>query len=137
MAEYSILSRKEDWLIYKIATPARRLGGYFLDAILSFVFLVITISIFDNPATSIILLPLLWIFFWTNGTTPGKRILNMKVIDKDTKLTAGLGTMLLREIIGKAISHLIACLGFIWILIDDNHQGWHDKLVNTIVVVKY
>jgi len=97
---------------------------------------MLTISFFKSVTSLIILLPLFWGLFWANGTSPGKSILDMKVINKDTRETAGFGTMFLREIIGKAISHLIFCLGFIWILIDDKNQGWHDKLVNTIVVMK-
>jgi uncharacterized RDD family membrane protein YckC len=27
-------------------------------------------------------------------------------------------------------------LGFLWILIDKNRQGWHDKLAGSIVVLK-
>ena len=56
----------------------------------------------------------------------------MKVINKDTRVTAGFGTMFLREIIGKAISSMVLSLGFIWILLDDKNQGWHDKLLMPI-----
>ncbi len=41
--------------------------------------------------------------------------------------------MLFRELIGKIISYMIFCLGFIWILIDKDSQGWHDKLIGSIV----
>ena len=122
--------------IYTLATPARRLGGYFLDVILSLVLLGLTVSFFNNASSVIILLPIFWGVFWANGTSPGKAILDMKVINKDTRIIAGFGTMFLREIIGKFISHLVFYLGFVWILLDDKHQGWHDKFVNTIVVMK-
>ena len=42
--------------------------------------------------------------------------------------------MLIRELIGKAISGMILLLGFLWILFDQDNQGWHDKLVSTYVV---
>ena len=73
------------------------------------------------------------LIFYAQGTTPGKKILGMRVIKEDGS-TAGMGTMILREWIGKFISHLVMSLGFIWILIDTNRQGWHDKLVSTYVV---
>ncbi len=73
------------------------------------------------------------LYFYAQGTTPGKKMLGMRVIKEDGT-TAGLGTMIIREWIGKFISNLIMWLGFIWILIDNNRQGWHDKLVSTYVV---
>jgi len=112
------------------------LGGYFLDGILSFLLFVLVFALSNQAKSSIIILPIFWGVFWANGTSPGKAILDMKVINKDSRVTVGFGTMLLREIIGKAISSMVLSLGFIWILLDDNNQGWHDKLVNTIVVMK-
>jgi uncharacterized RDD family membrane protein YckC len=53
---------------------------------------------------------------------------------KETGAGAGFGTMLVREWIGKWISGLIFGLGYLWILIDKDRQGWHDKLVSTYVV---
>ena len=42
--------------------------------------------------------------------------------------------MLGREWIGKWISGLIFLLGYVWILIDKENQGWHDKILATYVV---
>jgi len=75
----------------------------------------------------------LHLFFYAKGTTPGKRMLGMRVI-RENGTTAGIGTMLLREWIGKFVSNLVMSLGFIWILIDANRQGWHDKIASTYVV---
>jgi hypothetical protein len=47
---------------------------------------------------------------------------------------AGFFRMLAREWIGKPISMVVFCLGYVWILIDQDNQGWHDKLVDTYVV---
>ena len=49
-------------------------------------------------------------------------------------MAAGFGSMLLRQWIGKRISSLVLGLGFIWILLDPDRQGWHDKLMTTYVV---
>lgn len=67
------------------------------------------------------------------GTTPGKYLLRMRVIKQDGS-SAGFLTMLCREWIGKPISGMIFSLGYIWILIDRDNQGWHDKLLGTHVV---
>jgi uncharacterized RDD family membrane protein YckC len=70
---------------------------------------------------------------FAQGTTPGKKLLGMRVIREDGR-TAGFWVMLIREWIGKWISGLLLSLGFLWILFDRENQGWHDKLVRTYVV---
>jgi uncharacterized RDD family membrane protein YckC len=70
---------------------------------------------------------------FSQGTTPGKKMLGMRVV-KESGEGAGFGVMLIREVIGKAISAAIFSLGYFWILLDRDRQGWHDKLVSTYVV---
>jgi hypothetical protein len=65
--------------------------------------------------------------------TPGKWLLNIYVIDEAGD-PAGFFRMLVREWIGKPISMFVFCLGYLWILVDQDNQGWHDKLVDTYVV---
>jgi uncharacterized RDD family membrane protein YckC len=74
------------------------------------------------------------VFFWTKSTSIGKRILRMYVVNKDTEERVGFFWMLLRETVGKFLSSLVCSLGFIWILFDDNRQGWHDKIVSSVVI---
>lgn len=74
------------------------------------------------------------IYFWSKGTSPGKASLGMYVVNRQTLQPVGFWTMLLRETLGKFLSGLILSLGYLWILLDDNKQGWHDKLVDTLVV---
>ncbi|QUH22219.1 RDD family protein [Alkaliphilus sp. B6464] len=76
------------------------------------------------------------IHFWSKSTSIGKKILGMIIVDKKTGNPIGLGRMLIREIIGKYISGFFLSLGFIWILFDDEKQGWHDKIVSTVVIDK-
>lgn len=40
----------------------------------------------------------------------------------------------LRRFLGYYVSFFSLCIGFLWILIDDRRQGWHDKLADTVVV---
>ena len=39
-----------------------------------------------------------------------------------------------REVVGKFLSGLVLCLGYLWMLWDAERQCWHDKLVGTRVV---
>ncbi len=71
---------------------------------------------------------------WTKGQTPGKRILGLRVIKLDTGQPATFWRMALRDIIGKWVSGAICYLGYFWMFLDANKQGWHDKIAGTIVV---
>ncbi len=66
--------------------------------------------------------------------TFGKSIMGIKVVD------VGGGRISLVKSMGrnlsKILSYFIFVLGFIWILFDKKHQGWHDKLNGTFVVSK-
>jgi len=75
------------------------------------------------------------LYLWSQGMSIGKWILGMQVVREDGR-PAGFGTMLVRELIGKTLSAIVFYLGFIWVLLDREHQGWHDKLVRTWVVLK-
>ena len=84
------------------------------------------------------ILPLLyfWLFTGIRGQTPGKTIFEIKVIDIHNNIP-GLGRAALREIVGKFILlfvFLITLLGFIWIAMDSEKQGWHDKIAGTYVI---
>ncbi|HSG18425.1 MAG TPA: RDD family protein [Anaerolineae bacterium] len=74
-----------------------------------------------------------YLFFWTlTGQTPGKMLLGIRVVSLD-----GSGLTLwqaLRRFIGYFLSALAIYVGYLWVLIDNRRQGWHDKLAGTIVV---
>ncbi len=74
----------------------------------------------------------LWLL--SRGMTPGKWVLNERVITKQTGAQPGLGVMLLREIIGKFVSGLFLGLGYFWAIWDKDQQAWHDKIAGTVVV---
>jgi len=73
------------------------------------------------------------LYLWTRGTTPGKKVLGMRVITADG-MPAGFFRMALRETIGKTISTLVFGLGLLSIPADKERQGWHDKMFGTWVV---
>lgn len=72
---------------------------------------------------------------FVNGSSPGKALLGMYVVRENGR-NAGFFIMLIREWLGKPLSGMLFSLGFLWILLDRDRQGWHDKLVSTYVVVK-
>jgi len=79
------------------------------------------------PAIAIIIF---WIY---KSATPGKMLLNIRIVDAITgnKPTTG-------QLIGRYFAYYISMLpffmGFLWAGIDKRKQGWHDKLAGTVVI---
>lgn len=74
-----------------------------------------------------------YLFFWTLlGQTPGKMLLGVRIVSLDgSRLTFWQS---LRRFVGYFLSALVFYIGYLWVLIDNRRQGWHDKLAGTIVV---
>ncbi len=73
---------------------------------------------------------ILWVFW--DGRTVGKKIMKIKIVTIEGKpITPGKAIL---RYLGYIISSLGAFLGFLWIIWDKNHQGWHDKIAKTLVV---
>ncbi len=70
----------------------------------------------------------------SRGQTLGKMAVKIKVQRLDGVEPVGYVQAFLREIIGKFISGLVVCLGYLWMLWDSKKQTWHDKIANTVVV---
>lgn len=67
------------------------------------------------------------------GQTAGMRILGIYIVRVDgAPFTMSQAAM--RHLIGYPLSTATFFLGFLWMLWDPRQQGWHDKLVRTIVV---
>jgi uncharacterized RDD family membrane protein YckC len=130
-----------------LASPLKRLMATILDAIIPSIMLVVLLGSaaigLDAQGTSaqgvsmlLLLVFLAWVVWcfalFARGRTPGKRLLGMTVVDEGGR-PAGFLRMLLREWLGKWVAGLVFGLGFIWILIDRERQGWHDKLMSTYV----
>ena len=73
-------------------------------------------------------------FSWLRySATPGKILLNMKIVDQRTYAKPTPKQIIIR-FFGFFISGLLFFMGFIWIAVDRNKQGWHDKWSHTMVV---
>jgi uncharacterized RDD family membrane protein YckC len=136
---------------YVIAEPSKRLIAHLIDSLLSmpaFLFIIGIIIAIVDVSLEIVYAPMLIIgmmwfvvvtsiqisYFWSKGISFGKRQMKLIAVNKTTGVKLSFGGMFLRETIGKYISGLIFSLGWIWILIDKDRQGWHDKLIGSVVV---
>lgn len=144
-----------------ISTPVKRLFAAILDMLISFAISIIVLVIVGAPlkfspimnnvsdqmfmiasfsyaAYAFLFLNsafIIQLFFWSKGTSIGKHLLKMKVVDKHSQLPISFWKMAFRELIVKYVSGLFFGLGFLWILIDSQyHQAWHDKILNTLVI---
>jgi len=73
-------------------------------------------------------------FHGSTGRTPGKMLLGLQVVSLDGSRIS-FGIAFLRSI-GYLVSSIVFCLGYIWIGFDRKKQGWHDKIANTVVIIK-
>ncbi len=95
----------------------------------------------DDPSINIVIglfgvsLSIGYAVFFTGycGQTPGKMALRIKVIRTDgSPMTYG--RAVLREVLGKFISGILLCIGYIMVAFDSQKQGLHDKIADTYVI---
>jgi uncharacterized RDD family membrane protein YckC len=73
------------------------------------------------------------VFFWLLvDKTMGQALLGLRVVRVDGR-SLKIGAAF-RRVLGMYISILPLFLGFLWVLVDDRRQGWHDKIADTVVV---
>ena len=77
-----------------------------------------------------------FLFFWVvAGFTPGMGLLGLRLVRVNGEHVP-LGRALIR-FVGYWISALFLFVGFLWILVDRRHQGWHDKLSGAVVIYSW
>ena len=102
-----------------------RFGAYLLDGLLA----IVTCGIGW----------LIWsIFMWQQGTTPGKKMVGLVIVDTATGQPAAMGKMALRELVGKLLLGSItfgitSLVSGILILVNKDRQGLWDKIAGTTV----
>jgi uncharacterized RDD family membrane protein YckC len=73
--------------------------------------------------------------FWLiAGQTLGKRVMGLRIVRTDSERLR-LGNAI-RRVLGYVVSSILF-LGFLWILLDNRRQGFHDKLAGTFVVYSW
>ncbi len=75
-------------------------------------------------------------FHATSGATLGKRLLRIRVCDKDTGATIGFGRAYVRSLVSSLLLLIVYLLpvNYLWPLWDPQKQAWHDKAVNSVVL---
>jgi uncharacterized RDD family membrane protein YckC len=66
------------------------------------------------------------------GTTIGGLVCGLKVVRRDGA-EINWDTAIVRAL-GCFLSMVVAGLGFLWIVFDEERQAWHDKIAGTLVV---
>lgn len=74
-------------------------------------------------------------FYKYKGATPGKMVLNLRVVNESTGTNIGFGTTFLREVIGKFLSSIILLLGYIMAGLRSDKRGLHDLIAGTRVIM--
>ena len=64
--------------------------------------------------------------------TLGQALLGLRVVRTDGRSLTLFPAI--KRLLGYYVSLLALFLGFLWILVDDRRQGWHDKLADTVVI---
>jgi uncharacterized RDD family membrane protein YckC len=103
-----------------------------LNSVLGFIPSTSTLLSLMVALTSLVFLQAYWITFWMlAGQTPGKRLMGLRIVTVDGgRVTIGVS---IRRLIGYYISAILF-LGFLWVLVDNRRQGFHDKLAGTYVL---
>jgi len=71
-------------------------------------------------------------FHGRTGQTLGKMCCGLKVVNTHGEVISYRRALL--RWAGYILSSLILYLGFLWVAIDRNRQGWHDKVASTYVI---
>ena len=74
-----------------------------------------------------------WYFLTRHkGQTPGKMMMKIRVVKTDGSPLDDVTPVL--RYVGYYINSAVIMLGWLWATWDDQRQGWHDKIANTVVV---
>jgi uncharacterized RDD family membrane protein YckC len=74
------------------------------------------------------------ILFWiVKQATPGKMAISSKVVDADSGCAPSAKQCIIRYL-SYYLGFLSLGVGFLWIALDSQKQGWHDKIARTVVV---
>lgn len=74
------------------------------------------------------------LIFWKfRGATPGKMFIGARIVDATTGRQPSMGQLLGRYV-GYIVSTIPLFLGYLWVIWDEHHEAWHDKMSGTVVV---
>jgi uncharacterized RDD family membrane protein YckC len=109
----------------RLATPARRIGAFFLAIPLIIVTLVIGYVIWG-------------LIVWANGQTPALQLLGMRCFRPETNRIASFWWMALREIVGRFVESILGIIteliSLIFMITRRDHKAIHDLVAGTVVL---
>jgi len=109
----------------RLATPARRIGAFFLAIPLIIVTLVIGYVIWG-------------LIVWANGQTPALQVLGMRCFRPETNRVASFWWMALRETIGRFVEGILGIIteliSLIFMITRRDHKAIHDLVAGTVVL---
>ena len=113
-----------------------RLVAYLIDGVILVFFELILILLLGQPlgtlASFVVGITYTVGFWMAEGATPGKMVMGLRVVRRDGSAIDGSVAAL--RYVGYIVSSIPIGLGFLWVLWDPDHEGWHDKLAGTRVV---
>jgi uncharacterized RDD family membrane protein YckC len=120
-----------------LAATAYPRAGFWIRMVALLIDLILVgaaVSLLDHftQATLVVLATYGAIMWKMKGTTVGGIVFDLKVVRLDGR-PLDWSTAIVRAL-GCFLSLVVACLGFIWIAFDREHQAWHDKIAGTVVV---
>ncbi|VUT24830.1 MAG: RDD family protein [Candidatus Methanolliviera sp. GoM_asphalt] len=124
----------EEGIIEK-AGVGRRFVSYLIDAIILVIVgavLGLTGEIVGSVMSTAISVAY-FTYLFGRGQTLGMMAMKIKLTRTDGTYPIGYTRGLLRYV-GTIISALVIGIGYLWIVIDKDNQGWHDKIADTYVV---
>jgi len=94
----------------------------------------------DVATIYVFLIPLIiasyFVMFWAlTGRTIGKWFMGLKVIGSNGRPPTIKQSII--RLIGYGLSAIAFWVGYAWVIIDDERQGWHDHMAKTWVVYDY
>ncbi len=124
------------------AGPLRRFYAFAVDIgiLLMIIFMVAPVSggrVFSAQAAIIDVFIFLAYFIIPTGLfgrTIGKWVAGVSVVDEEGN-KPGVALAIPREMVGRFVATITFGIGIIWVVFDKRHQGWHDKIAGTYVVV--
>lgn len=121
---------------YDLADPLNRFISAFIDwFILLLVNAVIGFVLGDLGGYLGVLVGAAYFWYhWTRkeGRTIGKQVMGLKVIKADGTPFTDVDALL--RFVGYMVNSFVLLIGWIWIFVDKDNQGWHDKIAKTYVV---
>ncbi len=104
--------------------------------ILGFVHLALLVLVGDGSFFVGVLVDIAYYAYFESaprGQTPGKQVMGVRVVDNGTGEPLDLSKAAMRAMV-RVVSFAACFIGFVWALLNDENQTWHDVAADSAVV---